>query len=68
MSVGAIVELVVAIFGWWFCTAMLIAAFLAGVWVAPYFGMTEHKDAMGLLAAIALIWLYEHQRQHKRDS
>ena len=45
---------------------ILSGAYSIGYAIAPYFGGTEHRDTWGLLAAINLIWVYEHQKAHYR--
>jgi hypothetical protein len=49
-----------------FCMAMLSGAYFIGYSVAPYFGGIDHRDTFGLLAAMNLIWVYEHQKAHHR--
>jgi hypothetical protein len=52
--------------GWAFCLAIAVGIFSLGFWLAPLVGMTEHRDALGILAVISTIWMYEHQVAHER--
>jgi hypothetical protein len=54
------------VLGWAFCLAMTVGFYSLGYLVAPYFGMAEHRETAGLLAAISTIWMYEHRVAHER--
>ena len=54
------------IIGWFFCLAVVIGLYSLGYWVAPYVGMAERRDTLGILAVISTIWMYEHQVAHER--
>jgi hypothetical protein len=58
---------VVHLFGWAFCTALLVGAYGIGVWVAPYLGWTGSREIFGLLSAVASAWMYEHYDNHHRS-
>lgn len=62
----AVVELVVSVIGWAVCMAMAAGSYMLGSWLAPQFGGQDHREAFGVLSAIAFIWLYEHRIAHER--
>lgn len=59
--VKSIAEIFILIIGWFFCLAFLIIAYHIGYWAAPHLGWDGNREILGILSAIALVWLYEHQ-------
>lgn len=54
------------IFGFFWYLAILCGAYGIGAWAARYFLGETDKDAVGLLAAIAVIWMTERQNAEHR--
>ena len=54
------------VIGWIFCLFIAVGIFSVGYGLAPHFGMTDHRDTLGILAVISTIWMYEHQVSHQR--
>lgn len=54
------------IFGFFWCLAILCGFYVIGAWTAQYFLGDGHRDAVGVLAAVAFVWLYERQRADNR--
>ena len=54
------------IIGFFWCLFLLCGAYSLGAWVSGYFLGENHGDAVGLLAALALIWMNERQNAQHR--
>lgn len=59
-------EVVVTLIGLVICVGILGSVYFMGYGLAHYFGGGEHRQAFGLIAAIAIIWIYEHRIAHDR--
>ena len=67
--VGAFARDIIAeVIGWFVCIGFLVGAYLVGRGLTHrYFG-NVNPDMIGLLVALALVWIYEHRNfQHKYD-
>jgi hypothetical protein len=62
----AIGELIGQVIGWAFCMAVAAGAYFIGYGAAGHFGGEQHRDAIGILSAIVVIWMYEHRRANER--
>jgi hypothetical protein len=49
------------VLGWVFLMGFLGASYLIGFVVARYLNLSDHAQSVGLLSAIAVIWMYEHR-------
>lgn len=63
---NVVADIVAGIYGWFICLTVLFGAFHFGKWAAPHIGWLGNPDVAGLLSAIALVWLYEHQNAQDR--
>jgi hypothetical protein len=54
------------ILGFFWCLAILCGAYGIGAWAARYFLGENHQDAVGLLAALAVIWMNERENAQHR--
>lgn len=61
-----VTEITVDVFGWFICLAVLVAFFDIGRRSAAWLGWAESPDTIGLLSAVAAVWLYEHRRMEDR--
>jgi hypothetical protein len=57
----ATAEVIVTIVGWMVCLFILSIAFGLGRWVASYLDWQVSPDTIGMLSALAFLWLYEHR-------
>jgi hypothetical protein len=58
-------EIFAAAIGWVVCISVLSLGYLAGFFAADFLGFIDPSD-LGILSAIAVVWLYEHRRAHSR--
>lgn len=56
-----IVRAIALIIGWVFCISCLIGAYHAGIWIFFSSSAYESKEAIGLLSALAAVWVLEHE-------
>jgi hypothetical protein len=61
-----IADVAAAAIGWVFLMALLSGAFGLGFGAASFFGGSSHAEAMGLLSALSVIWIYEHRLSQER--
>ena len=61
-------DIIAEVIGWFVCIGFLVGAYLVGRGLTHrYFG-NVNPDMIGLLVALALVWIYEHRNlQHKYD-
>lgn len=56
------------VIGWFWYLAILCGSYGVGAWAAHYFLGESHRDTVGILAAIATVWMMERQyAQHRYD-
>lgn len=60
-------DTVATMIGCVFCFVILFGFFGMGLMAADVFLGGDHRGEMGLLAAITLIWIYEHQTSRERS-
>lgn len=66
-SSGEVLGHVIAdLFGFFWCLAILCGAYGIGAWAARYFLGEDHRDTVGMLAALAFVWMYERHRADSR--
>ena len=56
-----VAEVIVWAVGWLICMAVLVGAFALGRWSAAHLWGDINPDAAGLLSALSVFWMYEHQ-------
>ena len=59
-------DIVAEILGWAVCLGVLIGCYSLGHVVAPHIGWPDGRDTLGLLSALAALWLYEHQNIERK--
>lgn len=62
----AIGHFIADVLGFFWYLFLLCGTYGIGSWAARYFLGEDHKDAVGLLAAIALVWMMERQYAQNR--
>lgn len=60
-------DAIAAAIGWAFLLAFPAGAFAAGRWAAGYLNLEGGRDAVGILSALAVIWMYERRDVQHRD-
>jgi hypothetical protein len=60
-----ITDVIAGLIGWGVCMAVLVGAYMLGYFVALYLGI-PNRETIGLLSAVAVVWMYEHQIAHDR--
>jgi hypothetical protein len=61
-------DIIAEVIGWFVCIGFLVGAYLVGRGIAIHYHGSFSPDMVGLLFALALIWVYEHRNlQHKYD-
>lgn len=64
---GLVADIVAELIGWIFSFGMLLGAYMGGFWVSTWLALPpEHRPAISILAALAVIWNYEHRLAHDR--
>lgn len=59
-------KLIATALGLMICLAVLATTYQAGSWLAWYTVGEQHREASGLLTALAVVWFYEHYRWEER--
>ncbi|HWU02432.1 MAG TPA: hypothetical protein VN222_06825 [Novosphingobium sp.] len=59
-------ELIAGVIGWLACMLLLAGSYQLGGWLASHIGEGEHRDAFGILSAMAFIWIYERRQADER--
>jgi hypothetical protein len=66
-SIGYDIGTVIAdVLGWVFLMGWLIGSYGVGVLVAKFLGLADQAQSIGLLSALAVIWMYEHRLANDR--
>ena len=63
---GLVADFFAGAIGWGICMLVVAGSYAVGFWLAPFFGGEDHKDSFGILSALVVIWIYEHQRANER--